>query len=287
MSKSHNNSHLALEQLGKIIHMLPRRNHLNVHSCCSMTLVPDSHFSQRKDDLFTILYVTAGRGHALLNTSDENLVKGKFLFVSSEMPFHIASMKKSALSFIIMRFSVYDNQTLKPSNPITQSFSFAAIPGMVQRYSRLFQTALRHFSKDIPALHDMLCAATAAQIIGEMYGTLHFRKNNPKKRDERMVNAKMMLDNNPISTLTIEQLAIDMGLAPKYFSSLFKQNYGISPKKYFLKVKMNYAVFLLESTGKKIKEVALMVGYPDQYSFSKQFKRAMGYCPSEVRKKRK
>jgi AraC-like DNA-binding protein len=45
---------------------------------------------------------------------------------------------------------------------------------------------------------------------------------------------------------------------------------------------MHYAHFLLSETDMSILEISEILSYPDQYSFSKQFKNIIGHNPSEM-----
>ena len=68
------------------------------------------------------------------------------------------------------------------------------------------------------------------------------------------------------------------------FNHLFKENVGQSPYNYFLKIRMENAVGLLENTNLKIKDIAQKCGFPDPLYFSQVFKRMNGVTPSAYRK---
>ena len=55
------------------------------------------------------------------------------------------------------------------------------------------------------------------------------------------------------------------------------------PIDYFLHLKMQKACQLLFSQDMKIKQVALQLGYEDQYYFSRIFKKYMGMSPEQYR----
>ena len=48
---------------------------------------------------------------------------------------------------------------------------------------------------------------------------------------------------------------------------------GLSPGQYINQLRMRKAVELIRNTDKKMSEIAGIVGYADQYAFSKAFKR--------------
>ena len=67
-----------------------------------------------------------------------------------------------------------------------------------------------------------------------------------------------------------------------YLSRIFKEDYGISIKKYIVSVRMNHAKKFLED-GHSVSDVADMVGYSDAFGFSKMFKSYFGVSPSNIR----
>ncbi|WP_408582031.1 helix-turn-helix domain-containing protein [Lactobacillus helveticus] len=69
-----------------------------------------------------------------------------------------------------------------------------------------------------------------------------------------------------------------------YLNNIFVKNMGITPANYLLKLRMEKAKIDFSSTTKMIKEIAKDVGYTDQYTFSKAFKRYTGFSPMNYQK---
>ncbi len=95
-------------------------------------------------------------------------------------------------------------------------------------------------------------------------------------------SAKAVLEVDYRSTL--EDIANAHSMSYSTFRKAFAENYGISPQKYRLMCRIEKAKQLL-STGYNCAEVADRLSYPDQYSFSHQFKLIAGMTPNEYRKK--
>ncbi len=66
---------------------------------------------------------------------------------------------------------------------------------------------------------------------------------------------------------------------------LFLKNFGMAPKQYIIKLRMNKAISLLVESELSIKEVSLQCGFSDEKYFSRAFKRKYGYSPSQLREK--
>ena len=94
---------------------------------------------------------------------------------------------------------------------------------------------------------------------------------------------KYLRDNydQPIST---KQLGETFGLVPSYLSKLYRNHYGLSPKDFVTQLRIQRAKTLIrESDEFFVRDVAALVGYDDPLHFSKLFRKATGYSPSEYR----
>jgi AraC-like DNA-binding protein len=74
-------------------------------------------------------------------------------------------------------------------------------------------------------------------------------------------------------------------LSPSYFTRAFKEETGMSPISYLLKVRIDRAKELLADTGLKISDIALSVGFSNQQRFNEMFKKYVNLTPLQYRKK--
>lgn len=82
---------------------------------------------------------------------------------------------------------------------------------------------------------------------------------------------------------TLSELAEAAHLSPSRFSTLFVQVVGTSPMDYLIQLRLSQAAYLLESTDKKIIEVAAECGFRNLSNFNRLFKQHVGKLPSELR----
>ncbi len=69
-------------------------------------------------------------------------------------------------------------------------------------------------------------------------------------------------------------------ISESYLKKLFIKKFGVTPMKYIIQMKINYACDLLSSERYTISEVAQMCRYDNVYYFSRQFKEYIGISPS-------
>lgn len=81
--------------------------------------------------------------------------------------------------------------------------------------------------------------------------------------------------------LKLEAVAKCSFVSEVYFRKLFKEEYGISPLKYIINLRIQRAMQLISEGYYTLKEVAYMSGYNDYRHFSTEFKKINGVSPSE------
>ena len=86
--------------------------------------------------------------------------------------------------------------------------------------------------------------------------------------------------------ITVQQVAAFAGVHRSYFSNAFAQQVGMSPMKYIQKIRMEKAMRLLMDTDATVTEIALSLGYPNLYSFTRAFKVYYKAPPLTVRSTR-
>ena len=94
------------------------------------------------------------------------------------------------------------------------------------------------------------------------------------------LRAKSYVDSNGIVDLDMSKLSRALGYSREHITRAFSATYHITPKQYFNTRRMNLALSELVN-GKRIYEVAEMLGFSSQYSFSKAFKKHFGLSPEK------
>lgn len=84
--------------------------------------------------------------------------------------------------------------------------------------------------------------------------------------------------------LRIETLAAQVDISAVYFRKLFARQYGLSPKQYLQKLRMEKARELLESDLFSVTDIAEKTGFGSVYHFCRSFKDYNGCTPLEYQK---
>ena len=89
-----------------------------------------------------------------------------------------------------------------------------------------------------------------------------------------------------VTVYTVEVLANEVGVSSVHLRRVFTSCSGASPKKTINDIRFEQAKILLASSNLTVNEIALSVGFCDQFHFSKSFKSAVGNSPTEFRKRK-
>ena len=84
--------------------------------------------------------------------------------------------------------------------------------------------------------------------------------------------------------ITLNQLCNKFFLQKSQISAIFKSHTGQSPMKYFANLKVEEAKKLLRDDELSVSEISYKLKFSDIYSFSRAFKVATGFSPTEYKK---
>lgn len=83
--------------------------------------------------------------------------------------------------------------------------------------------------------------------------------------------------------ITIAAVADIIGMTPRHIERAFKKSTGLSPTKYYRKLRMQAARQIVLYTNDQISDVAAAVGYYSTQAFGKHYRNAFGVTPREDR----
>jgi AraC-like DNA-binding protein len=106
----------------------------------------------------------------------------------------------------------------------------------------------------------------------------------PQHRDARALDMKRWIDALSVQhAFRLQDLAGAFGLSPVQVNRLFCADFGITPKRYFERRRLNYAQAALASSSQPMKEISYRTGFRHQSEFSTWFKQHKGRSPSAFR----
>ncbi len=122
------------------------------------------------------------------------------------------------------------------------------------------------------------CNALFNEILYECFVETYIPQKSQSLIDNSVKFMKKVF-NQP--AITIKEIADKSFISEVYFRKLFKKQYGISPSKYIANLRLQNALYLIETNCYTLTEVAELSGYTDYSYFSAEFKKAKGIPPSK------
>lgn len=94
---------------------------------------------------------------------------------------------------------------------------------------------------------------------------------------------KYFTEKNYHKNISLHDVAESVFLSPKYISRLFKEKEGMGFHDYKLKLRIDKAKELLQTTALTVNEISYKVGYANVESFVRVFKKVTGNTPGSFR----
>ena len=108
-------------------------------------------------------------------------------------------------------------------------------------------------------------------------------KADKKPRDNSVGSTLEYIHMNYMKNITVAELSAMTMICTNRYIKVFKAEFGLTPKEYIVRLRLEKACQLLESTNLDIKQISGMVGLENQMYFCRLFKKYLGKTPSGYR----
>ena len=95
--------------------------------------------------------------------------------------------------------------------------------------------------------------------------------------------AVALVHDNLAANVTVDQLAAEASLTTAQLERRMQRAFGVSPKQYVIKTRVEEAARRLTATDQPLADIAVGCGWYDQSAFTRQFTRIVGTTPSAYR----
>lgn len=254
-----------------------------------------------KHDHFEMVYIKKGQAVVSVDNIDVNMSTHSIIIIKPEKA-HKFIVKSDSCEFIVLRFR-FKTKKSEDMHHISLSDFIEYIED--ETTGAYLHLKLGKKNDIFPVLAKILREKMKYQIWGDFLSCLlimelfvllsrtlkHQWEQSAKNRNLKLTEilniAKTYIDNNFEKELTLSQVAKYIYLSDSYFAHSFKNKFGISPKSYILRVRIENAKELLENTDNKIADIALSVGFSSQQRFNDIFKKHLGVTPLRYRQNAK
>lgn len=163
---------------------------------------------------------------------------------------------------------------------------------ILYRFNNLFNALIKHlidtFKKDLnfnynKLVKELSLCKTTQEILSLFHQAFNYIANIENKNTSYSLLIQKVLTkihNEYMYSITLQEVADNVGVTHIYLSTLFHQETGYSFKEYLTDIRMTKAKYLIKNSSLKIYEIASSVGYNDAKHFCTQFKKHTGLSPS-------
>jgi AraC-like DNA-binding protein len=224
---------------------------------------------------YHVVYIRSGSADYFIDNKKYTISKGSIVFLSPGIRHKTHIESNTNPSIISFFFTISKKINITKFHLVMQVIE-------KEKFETLFLLAQNYFSN----LDKTLVSKTSTLYI-TFIEMLHYQEKQllPDKPYIRFADLISRMEKKPGKSIPVWRLAEIAGLSEDYFCRTFKKETGYSVHAMQIKIKIDRACILLDTTTMQIKEIADELGYPDQYTFSKQFKKLTGKSPLVYRKR--
>ncbi len=249
----------------------------------------------------SLFVVTSGKGSMVCSDREVHLEKGMIMFVPAGTSIKIesSSWTENELQYYKLDLMVAeleeetfsalhtkDNAEQRSLHKCTDSST--VIPLIQLNYSP--------WSSCLEAMEQMLRQQVTGDWLEQWDVQLRFqewfrallRQSNPKTEvpDDRvrLQSSIRYIGDHYDQTITVDELAADIGLTRASYTRQFKKITGKLPLEYVNAVRLERSKQLLQLTDDRIHEIAQNVGFSSEYYFGRRFKQYAGISPGLYRR---
>ncbi|MDD3225427.1 MAG: AraC family transcriptional regulator [Clostridium sp.] len=235
----------------------------------------------RHNELFLI---TGGTGYITFKNKQYTAKEGMLFYFRPGAEHSIETDTKDPLKFLSVHFSYVhvifeDNKwnLRTESKPLKlHSMQYLADYFLIlQNFKKLVQTWVMKLPN-----YEFIAKALLQKLLFEIY------ENTKRENDNYSTTLKVeaiikYMHENINHTIKLDDISSLTSLSSTYLAKIFKEVTGYSIIQFFNKMKIDKAKEIIALGDKKINEVSQMLGFKDEFYFSRLFKKIEGISPKD------
>jgi len=236
-------------------------------------MAPHSH------NLFEISVVIEGRGSFEFGGNAFNIEPGHIVMIPENI-LHTYSAQTD-IRFCVIEAGSMPESTLQLFRPFTPHSAPALrflSPFFLGEYESLFRHWLRTVSQQLKEPDTTLVSWINVLLL------FIIQNNSQADANLSVASSADYIRTHLRSELSISDIAQHCGLSEQHYRSLFKENYGLTPKQYQQLCREEEAKWMLRFTDRSIQQIAEDIGFSTLHAFSGWFQKKEHLSPSAWRK---
>lgn len=249
-------------------------------------------------DALEINMIKSGTGYYMINGERYDFREGDILLINSN-DLHCAYETENLIMLVItfdaswfMGMMRCDPDVLSPFKEM--GLHFNNLLNRENEHIGILRTLLLQMQEEHEAERRSFTSIVYAHML-QFFGYVnrYFRSDSlqPSKSTvtttqlEKIWHVTRVMEEQPAYPWTLEELAALVYLSPSRFSDIFRRTVSMSPLLYLIHLRLENAYILLQTTDRKILDIAMDCGFRTLSNFNRLFKRHIGTEPRNIRTK--
>ncbi|MEK6795567.1 MAG: AraC family transcriptional regulator [Spirochaetota bacterium] len=237
---------------------------------------------ERVHPVFDLWVITHGAVMVTMKDRTETLHPGDVYLIPPHTPYAAGSRSAAALQYMHFDCVLGDNRSFLSASLLAGKYPAASIRAEREIYSNAFM-----LNREGASMAGLALRGALSMLISRMMALRLHGKRDDMRSGREFERIHPVLDHiawhadEHIANNTLADIA---GMTGSYFIRYFRRVMGVTPKRYIERMKMERAKEMLLERTRNIREIAAALHFPDQFSFSKAFKKMYERSPSEYLK---
>lgn len=243
-----------------------------------------NHFLQKRIiDEYVLIYCEEGSGWVELNEMKTTVSKGDIIFLPPNQYHSYGNEPGGTWSIIWFHFTgCYGEYFYNQTNAARSNGVIHALPQ--NSFDEAFKTAITSIITTKSPTDILNAEAALTTILCRLSETTKHSIHKDSIQKAYIDKAIAILEKSDSYFVSLDKLSGEVGISKYYLIRLFREYVGTTPKEYINILKLKKACKLLKETNLSMLEISLLLGFYNQYHFSKSFKQFSGYSPTKFRK---
>jgi len=257
---------------------------LSVYNVGFQKCEPDYKWGPGIRDHYIIHQVVSGKGKFVIHDKEYNLSSGDCFIIFPHAEVSYSADSSDPWEYVWIGFDGPDAGLVLNTTDFTRDAPFIR---NVKNGDRIKETILEVYNSRGNGFINTI------RMTGLLYELLSYFVEEADKEPVASTakiyvqSAVKYISENYSYPISIEDIALYIGISRSQLFRCFDSVYGLSPKEYLTDFRIKQACHLLEETDFSMTAIANSLGFDNSLYFSKAFHKAKGKSPSEYRKEKK
>lgn len=245
-------------------------------------------------DAWELYYVIHGYGNRIAGDTIQSFSEGDVVLIPPAMSHRWEFIPESVdnngnIRYLMVAFSdAFVMRCMEQFPELRNRMADKKLPNDALKYGTESSRTIRKTLIEMNRMNELNRLCEMFRLLPVIFGsTDHVSVGKPIRieRDvRRMQQISTYVMAHYVHSITLEDVAAEVGMNRSAFCSYFKRNKGITFSQFVSQYRLNTACELLKHSGKQVSEICYMVGFNDLPHFIRVFTKAMGMSPSKYRK---